>query len=209
MIRIPHMAAFAVTLIAVAACSKTPPPAAAPAPAPMINQDSINAANAARARADSIARADAARRDADARARADADRIAAERSGAVAAMRATLAQAIYFEYDSDALSDDARAKLDAKLAIMTANTGLRLRVAGSTDERGSDEYNIALGQRRAAAAKRYLSQHGIADDRIDIISLGEEKPVATGHDESSWSQNRRDEFEITAGGDQLMPPRPR
>lgn len=209
MIRISRLAPFAVALVIGAACSKTPPPAAAPAPAPVINQDSINAANAARARADSIARADAARRDADARARADADRLAAERSGAMAAMRNTLAQAIYFEYDSDVLSDDARAKLDAKLVIMTANPALRLRIAGSTDERGSDEYNLALGQRRAAAAKRYLAQHGIADERIDVISLGEERPTSQGHDESAWTQNRRDEFEITAGGDQLMPPRPR
>ena len=67
----------------------------------------------------------------------------------VAAARASLLQAIYFEYDADALSDDARANLDAKIRIMNANPGLRVRVSGHCDERGSDEYNIALGRRRA------------------------------------------------------------
>ncbi|MEP6690646.1 MAG: peptidoglycan-associated lipoprotein Pal [Gemmatimonadaceae bacterium] len=197
--------AFLAGCLALAACAKKTPPAVAPVPV-RVNQDSINAANASRIRADSIARAEQVRRDAEARARADADRLAAERSGAIAAMRSTLAQVIYFDYDSDALSDDARAKLDAKLAILTANPALRLRVGGSTDERGSDEYNLALGQRRAAAAKRYLAQHGIGEDRLEVISYGEERPVAQGHDDSSWSQNRRAEFEITAGGDQLTSP---
>ena len=68
--------------------------------------------------------------------------------------------------------------------------------AGHTDDRGSDEYNLALGQRRAAAAKRYLTDHGIAADRVSTVSVGEEKPVDPGHDESAWAKNRRDEFEI-------------
>jgi peptidoglycan-associated lipoprotein len=87
--------------------------------------------------------------------------------------------------------------------VLNANPDTRIRIAGNTDERGSDEYNLALGQRRAAQAKRYLTQRGIADSRIDIISYGEERPAADGHDESAWSQNRRDEFEITSGGQQL------
>ena len=90
--------------------------------------------------------------------------------------------------------------------MLNANPGLRLRIAGHTDERGSDEYNLALGQRRAAAAKRYLTQHGIAENRIEIISFGEERPAQQGSDESAWSQNRRDEFEIAAGGDTLTLP---
>lgn len=180
---------------AAVACSHKPPvtqPAATPGP----NQDSINAENARR---DSIARADAARRDSIARAQADADKL---RNAKDAATKA-LTQVIYFDFDSDALKDDARSSLDAKITILNANPAVRLRVAGNTDERGSDEYNLALGQRRAASAKRYLTDHGIAGDRIDIISYGEERPVATGHDESSWSQNRRDDFEITAGADQI------
>jgi len=179
---------------AAVACSHKPP-ATTPTPTGP-NQDSINAENARR---DSIARAEAARRDSIARAQADADKMRAARDAATKA----LTQVIYFDFDSDALKDDARSTLDAKITILNATPDVKLKVAGNTDERGSDEYNLALGQRRAAAAKRYLTDHGISGDRIDIISYGEERPVATGHDESSWSQNRRDDFEITAGADQI------
>jgi peptidoglycan-associated lipoprotein len=183
-------------IAAAAACSKKQPPAPAPAPAPAPNQDSINAEQARR---DSIARAEQARRDSIARAQAEAERLRAAREAATR----TLTQVIYFEFDSDALSDASKAALDAKIPLLNASPAVRLRVAGHTDERGSDEYNMALGQRRAAAAKRYLTQHGIGEDRIEIISFGEERPAAEGHDESAWSQNRRDEFEITAGADQI------
>jgi peptidoglycan-associated lipoprotein len=181
---------------AVAACSKKQPPAPPPAPVQAPNQDSINAA---RAREDSIARAEQARRDSIARAQAEADRLRAAHDAAVN----TLSQVIHFDFDSDVLTDEAKAALDAKIPILNANPGVQIRIAGNTDERGSDEYNQALGQRRAAAAKRYLTQHGIADNRIEIISYGEERPVAQGNDESAWSQNRRDEFEITAGADDI------
>ena len=123
------------------------------------------------------------------------------------AARASLTAPIYFDLDSDALTDADRAALDAKVAILNASSGVKIRVAGHTDERGSDEYNLALGQRRAAAAKRYLTQHGVPDAMIDIISYGEEHPAMEGHDEGSWSKNRRDEFEITAGGSRLNRPR--
>jgi peptidoglycan-associated lipoprotein len=179
---------------AAAACSHKPPATTPTTTGP--NQDSINAENARR---DSIARAEAARRDSIARAQADADKMRSARDAATKA----LTQVIYFDFDSDALKDDARSTLDAKITILNASPDVKLKVAGNTDERGSDEYNLALGQRRAAAAKRYLTDHGISGDRIDIISYGEERPVATGHDESSWSQNRRDDFEITAGADQI------
>ena len=81
-----------------------------------------------------------------------------------------------------------------------------IRVAGHTDERGSDEYNLALGQRRAAAVKAYLVQHGIPETRIETVSYGEERPIAQGSDESAFLQNRRAEFEITAGGQTLRKP---
>ncbi len=181
---------------AAAACSKKQPPTEAPAPQQGPNQDSINAEQARR---DSIARADAARRDSIARAQADAAKMSAARDAATKA----LTQVIYFDFDSDVLKDDAKAALDAKIGILNASADVKIRIAGNTDERGSDEYNLALGQRRAASAKRYLTDHGISGDRADIISYGEERPVATGHDEASWSQNRRDEFEITAGADMI------
>ncbi len=129
----------------------------------------------------------------------------AQMASARDAARASLTAPIYFDLDTDALSDADRAALDAKVGILNASPGVKIRVAGHTDERGSDEYNLALGQRRAAAAKRYLTQHGVSDASIDVISYGEEHPAMDGHDEGAWSKNRRDEFEITAGADALKP----
>ena len=193
------------TVVGAAALSACPRQPEAPpvTPSPAVNQDSIDAAERARreaaereaARQDSIARANAAREDSIRRAR-----------DAMESTRAALTAPIYFDYDSDAIGDAGRSALDQKLAILQANSGVRLRIAGHADERGSDEYNLALGQRRAASAKRYLTQRGIADSRIEIISYGEERPAASGGDESAFAQNRRDEFEITAGGDNLRSP---
>ena len=112
---------------------------------------------------------------------------------------ATLTTTIFFDYDRSDITDDARTKLDAKVPILTQNTGVRIRIAGHTDSRGSDEYNLALGQRRAAAAKRYLTDRGIDGGRIEIVSFGEERPTCTDESEGCWSRNRRDEFEITGG----------
>ena len=194
------LAAVVVTAVA-SACRRTPPPPVTPSPT--VNQDSIDAAERARreaeraaaARRDSIDRANAAREDSLRRARE-----------ALEGVRSALTAPIYFDYDSDAIGDAGRSALDQKLAILQANSGVRLRIAGHADERGSDEYNLALGQRRAAAAKRYLTQRGIPEGQIEIVSFGEERPVASGSDESAWAQNRRDEFEVTAGGDALRAP---
>jgi peptidoglycan-associated lipoprotein len=150
---------------------------------------------------DSIARVRAAE--------AERDRIARERAAASelerarAAARATLSATIYFDYDKSDLGDDARAGLDAKVPILTANPGIRIRIAGHTDSRGSDEYNLALGQRRAASAKRYLTDRGVDGGRIDIVSFGEERGTCSQEEESCWAKNRRDEFEITAGGENI------
>ncbi|MCE2802119.1 MAG: peptidoglycan-associated lipoprotein Pal [Gemmatimonadetes bacterium] len=114
--------------------------------------------------------------------------------------RAVLTEMIFFDYDQSELRAEARATLDAKLAFLQANPSIRIRVAGHTDERGSDEYNIALGMRRAAAAKRYLVDLGIAESRIAVVTFGEERPINTESTEAAWAQNRRDEFEIVAGG---------
>ncbi len=129
----------------------------------------------------------------------------AEYNEKVAATRMRLLETIYFEYDADELRDDARASLDAKIAVMNANPGLRIKVNGHCDERGSDEYNIALGRRRAEAAKRYLTDRGIDASRIETSSFGRERPAVQGTSEEAWSKNRRDEFEITAGGENLKP----
>jgi peptidoglycan-associated lipoprotein len=171
--------------------------------------DSVNAARE-RARQDSIAAAERARRDSIAaaeRARQDSiDAANRARMEAAAKARAALEAKIYFDFDKSDLRDDAKSTLDSKLPVLQANPNVRIRIEGNADERGSDEYNQALGMRRAEQAKRYLISKGIAESRIDIASNGEEKPVCTDHNEGCWSQNRRDEFVIVAGGDNIMPP---
>lgn len=123
----------------------------------------------------------------------------------VTATREALLKTIYFEYNADELRDDSRANLDEKIKILNANPGLRVRVSGHCDERGNDEYNIVLGRRRSETAKKYLTDRGIDASRIETTSFGRERPAVQGSTEEAWAQNRRDEFEITAGGDQLKP----
>jgi peptidoglycan-associated lipoprotein len=122
------------------------------------------------------------------------------------AIRTLLTQMTFFDFDKSELSNDDQTTLAAKVPILTANPSVAIRVAGNCDDRGSDEYNLALGQRRAEAAKRYLTEHGIADTRISIISYGKERPISTGDSEAAWAQNRNDQFEITSGGDVLRSP---
>ena len=155
-------------------------------------------AAAERARREAAEReAEARRRAAEEEARLRAEREAAERARAAA--RTALEATIYFSYDRSDLEAEARAILEAKLPVLQANPGIRIRIAGHTDERGSDEYNLALGQRRAAAAKRFFTQRGIDEERIEIASFGEESPTCTASEESCWSRNRRDEFTVTVG----------
>ena len=142
---------------------------------------------------DSIARAQAEER------RRAEEAAAAERARRLEAARTTLAAPVYFDYDSAELLPDARTTLDAKVPLLTANAGIRVRVGGHTDNRGSDEYNVALGQRRAASVKRYLETRGIDGARIDVVSYGEERPAVNQENEGAWAQNRRAEFEIVAG----------
>ena len=117
----------------------------------------------------------------------------------ITAARAAVLSPVYFAYDADELREDAKASLDKKIAIMNANPSLRIRVAGHSDERGSDEYNIALGRRRSEQAKKYLTDRGIDGARIETTSFGRERPAVTGTTEDAWAKNRRDEFEVVAG----------
>jgi peptidoglycan-associated lipoprotein len=103
-------------------------------------------------------------------------------------------QRIFFEYDQFTLSDQARSILTGNAAYLRANPSQRIVIEGHTDERGSDEYNLALGERRARAALNYLVSLGIGAERLSILSYGEERPMVSGSDESAWSQNRRAEF---------------
>jgi len=123
-----------------------------------------------------------------------------------AAVMAEIRNMVHFDFDKSDIRDEDRSTLDTKAAILSANPGLRLRISGHADERGSDEYNLALGNRRASAVKTYLVNKGIDGGRLDVVSYGEERPIAMGQDETSWFQNRRAEFEVTAGGQTLRMP---
>ena len=176
------VAPLAVLLI-VAACSHAPP---STTPTPVSESSPAQAA--------SPSRSEAPRRG------GDGAVLAGEtRDRDIAAARATLAQAIYFDFDSSAIRDDQRTALENKVPLLSHNPALHIRVEGNTDERGSAEYNIALGMRRAAQAKRFLADRGIAVNRIDVISYGEEHSVCSTNEEGCWQQNRRDDFKITAG----------
>ena len=189
-------------VVTAAACGGGNPPPATPAPS--TNADSIAAAE--KARQDSL---DAARRAAE-----EAERVARQRTAdSLAAMgrssdavRTMLATMIHFDFDKANIRSDDAQVLDQKVSILQANTGARIRVSGHCDERGSDEYNLALGNRRANAAKQYLVSHGIDGGRIETTSYGEERPIDPGHSEESWAKNRRDEFDVTGGGDVLRLP---
>jgi peptidoglycan-associated lipoprotein len=171
------------------------------------NTDSIAAAE--KARADSAA---AAQAEADRRAREEAERrqrtadsLAAIGKG-TDAVKTLLATMIHFDYDKAIIRAGDASVLDQKVSILQANPALRIRISGHCDERGSDEYNLALGNRRATAAKQYMVSHGIDAGRIETVSYGEERPLDPGHNEEAWAKNRRDEVEILAGGDVLKQP---
>jgi peptidoglycan-associated lipoprotein len=196
------MAMLSVTLLD--ACKKKPEVAVTPSGPDttalrLANEQRVrdSIANAQRIR-DSIANAEAMRA-------SNTNRPPATTNDA-ASLRSALTAVVHFDFDQSDIRPDARAALDAKVPILQANPNVVIRIAGHTDERGSDEYNLALGQRRAAAAKRYLVERGIAESRIETISYGEERPVAQGSDEDAWAQNRRAEFEITGGGQTLRRP---
>lgn len=101
---------------------------------------------------------------------------------------------IYFAYDSAKVDDASMALLEAHGNFIATNGNVNVRLEGHADERGSREYNIALGDRRAQSVRRILLFQGASSDQIDTISYGEERPIMLGHDESSWSQNRRVEL---------------
>ena len=105
-------------------------------------------------------------------------------------------QKIYFNFDSADLSEASRSALSKNAELLAKQPSVKLRIEGNCDERGSDEYNLALGERRAKAARDYLVNLGVQPDRLSVISYGEEKPADPGHDEAAWTKNRRDEFVI-------------
>ena len=171
-------------------CSRNKPAAGAPTPAASADQVARDAA----ARESAKLREEADR--AAAAAQADADRAA--KSSAL--VRSTLTTPVRFAFDRAELSDEGLQLLDAKVEALQANPSIRVRIEGNADDSGSDEYNMALGQKRAATAHRYFTERGIDASRLQIVSFGEEHPVCTtSHDEPCRAQNRRDEFVILSG----------
>ena len=122
-------------------------------------------------------------------------------------LTAEVGNLIHFDFDRSEIKPEYHAVLDRKAEIMRANPALRIRISGHADERGSDEYNLVLGNQRALAAKTYLQGRGIDGNRIEVTSYGEERPLERASTEEAWAQNRRDEFEILAGGNQLVRPK--
>lgn len=112
------------------------------------------------------------------------------------------AETIYFDYDKEAIKASEQSKLEDVANYLKSHAEAALRVEGNCDERGTEEYNRALGERRALAAREYLVRLGIDAGRVDTISYGEDKPVNPGHNEAAWSKNRRDDFTV------LLPPKP-
>jgi peptidoglycan-associated lipoprotein len=103
-------------------------------------------------------------------------------------------QTVYFDYDRFDIRGDQQETLRENAKVIQAYSGVNIQIQGHCDERGSEEYNLALGDKRARAAKDFLVNLGISPDRLSTISFGEERPVDPGHDEAAWAKNRRDEF---------------
>jgi len=103
-------------------------------------------------------------------------------------------RSVFFEFDKSALSSEDRKLVESHAQYLRTHPEVKVRVEGNADERGSKEYNLALGQRRAETVTKMMGLMGIKDQRVEAVSYGEEKPKAQGHDEQSWSQNRRSDI---------------
>ncbi|MDB4913634.1 MAG: pal [Gemmatimonadetes bacterium] len=177
---------------------------AAPAPMPpmattMAHEDSVSAAETRRLRMRDVALA--ALRDS-----LGKPRVVAAAPVSSASALATMEERIHFDTDKSDLSSTAKSVLDSKVPVFRANPVMRIAISGNTDERASDSYNMALGERRSAAAKAYLVAQGIDAGRITITSRGERNPASSGTSKSAEAQNRRDEFHLLVSSDPLVSP---
>ena len=103
---------------------------------------------------------------------------------------------VYFAYDSSTIRDDQKPRILVNADFLTKEQTVTIRIEGNCDSRGTREYNLALGEKRALSAKKYLVNLGVSSERISTVSLGEEKILIHGHDEMTWAQNRRDDFVV-------------
>ncbi len=156
-----------------------------------IQEQKAASAQATPATVDDSRAKEQADREAALKAQADKDARAKKNAAALADLNI---QNIYFDFDKSSIRPDAREILKADAEIFTKNSGATIVVEGHCDERGTAEYNMALGERRAQETKQYLVNLGIPASRIETISYGEEKPADPGHTEAAWAQNRRAQF---------------
>lgn len=175
-----RLAVLALAAIAMGACAKKPQPVA-PAPQPQVEQKATPAV------------------DPDAERRAREAEEARRKAEEAARARAALSELIYFDYDQFSIRADARTTLEAKVPFLRADQSIQLRIDGHADERGSDEYNLALGLRRANAVKDFLVGYGLDAGRFEVRSFGEQQPLDMRSTEEAYAKNRRAEFQITAG----------
>jgi peptidoglycan-associated lipoprotein len=155
-----------------------------------VTADSLEAARLAKLKADSLAAAAA-------RAKAVADSLAkieAAKRMEQEAMAAAVLNDIHFDFDKYNIRTDAQPVITENGQVLSKFPKISITIEGHCDERGTNEYNLALGERRAAAAQDWLINYGISANRIRTVSYGEERPIAMGHDETAWAQNRRAHF---------------
>lgn len=158
-----------------------------PEPEPQVTQPTVDEEAARRAREE----AERLRREEEEKRRAEAER---------ARVMTILAERVHFDFDKSDIRPDAEEVLQRKVTVLREYPGIQVRVEGHCDERGSNEYNLALGQRRAQAVQRYLMSYGIETSRFSSISYGEERPLDRGQNEEAWALNRRAEFRVTESG---------
>lgn len=176
-------------------CPKKAEVARAPEPQPEVRKDTAAEDAAKAAEAQRLAEEEAARKAAEAKAAEEA-RAAAEARERAVAEKASGLKPIYFDFDKSFIREDARSVMKANADWLKANPQAKIRIEGNCDERGTIEYNQALGQRRATSAKKYLTDLGISAKRISLISYGKEKAVCNESNEDCWQKNRRDDFVV-------------
>ena len=122
--------------------------------------------------------------------------LAAQNAAAAAAAAAAVSaqRVVYFDFDSFSIKDEFKPAIDGHAKLLSSNRTKRIKIEGHTDERGGSEYNLALGQKRAEAVAKSLELLGVADQQVEAVSFGKERPAAVGHDEDAWAKNRRAEL---------------
>jgi peptidoglycan-associated lipoprotein len=172
--------------VVIAGCGSKAEPEPEPEPEPQVEDTrDLEAERAAR-------EAEEARR----LAAEEARRREAERNRVVS----IISERVFFDFDRSDIRSDMESVLQRKVSVLREYPGIVFRIEGNADERGSNEYNLALGQRRAEAVRRYLLSYGLEAGRFSTISYGEERPLVRASNEQAWAQNRRDDFAITDYG---------